>query len=158
MKRDEPLNRQYPNVSTIGNPVNTIYGYISDGLIKDQAMLDAYDKTHGFANFPLMPGDIKYKDIADVNGNTDNVINTNDRVAMGYPTVPEIIYGFGPSIKFKNLDFSFFFQGAARTSLMMSGFHPLLEIQIRHGEEFLILLLKTVGLLRIPMSLPNILG
>ena len=44
-------------------------------------MLDAYDKTHGFANFPLMPGDIKYKDIADVNGNTDNVINTNDRVA-----------------------------------------------------------------------------
>ena len=124
LKRDEPLNRQYPNVSTIGNPVNTIYGYISDGLIKDQAMLDAYDKTHGFANFPLMPGDIKYKDIADVNGNTDNVINTNDRVAMGYPTVPEIIYGFGPSIKFKNLDFSFFFQGAARTSLMMSGFHP----------------------------------
>ena len=36
----------------------------------------------------------------------------------------EIIYGFGPSIKYKNWDFSFFFQGAANTSLMMSGFHP----------------------------------
>lgn len=124
LKRDEPLNRLYPNVSTIGHPANSIYGYIADGLIKDQAMLEEYNKTHGFANYPLMPGDIKYQDIADINGDTDNVIDTNDRVRMGHPTVPEIIYGFGPSIKFKNLDFSFFFQGAARTSLMMSGFHP----------------------------------
>lgn len=43
---------------------------------------------------------------------------------MGYPTVPEIVYGFGPTMSYKNIDFSFFLQGAARTSLMMSGFHP----------------------------------
>ena len=43
---------------------------------------------------------------------------------MGYPTVPEIVYGFGPSLSYKNWDFSFFFQGVANTSLMMSGFAP----------------------------------
>lgn len=41
---------------------------------------------------------------------------------MGYPEDPEIVYGFGPSMKYKNWDFSFFFQGAARTSILMSGF------------------------------------
>lgn len=51
-------------------------------------------------------------------------ITSDDRVAMGYPTVPEIVYGFGPSISYKNWDFSFFFQGVANTSLMMSGFAP----------------------------------
>ena len=28
------------------------------------------------------------------------------------------VYGFGPSIKYKNLDFSLFFQGTGRVSLM----------------------------------------
>ena len=45
-------------------------------------------------------------------------------MVLGYPTIPEIIYGFGPSITWKNWDFSFFFQGQARVSFMMSGFEP----------------------------------
>lgn len=59
----------------------------------------------------LSPGDIKYVDQPDANGNCDGIINTNDRVYMGYPEDPEIVYGFGPSMKYKNWDFSFFFQG-----------------------------------------------
>lgn len=38
---------------------------------------------------------------------------------MGYPTVPEIQYGFGMSSGFKNVDFSFFFQGNARVSFFI---------------------------------------
>ncbi|MCH5598601.1 hypothetical protein [Niabella ginsengisoli] len=62
-----------------------------------------------------MAGDIKYKDI-----NNDGVINDNDRVAMGYPTVPEIQYGFGASILYKVVDFSFFFNGSARSSFFIN--------------------------------------
>ncbi|GIS28133.1 MAG: hypothetical protein CM15mP129_03300 [Chloroflexota bacterium] len=52
-----------------------------------------------------MPGDIKYKDI-----NNDGIIDINDEVPIGYPTTPEIIYGFGISSSYKNLDLSFFFK------------------------------------------------
>ncbi|MDR0699328.1 MAG: SusC/RagA family TonB-linked outer membrane protein, partial [Tannerella sp.] len=37
-------------------------------------------------------------------------------VPIGYPTSPEIVYGFGISTGYKNLDFSCFFQGLARES------------------------------------------
>src|SRR5690606_11771411 len=39
-----------------------------------------------------------------------------DRVPIGYPTIPEINYGFGLSAGYKNLDVSIFFQGSARSS------------------------------------------
>jgi hypothetical protein len=45
---------------------------------------------------------------------------------VGNPQDPEIVYGFGPSIKFKKWDFSFFFQGnrsrdVFRSSICRSG-------------------------------------
>jgi putative glutamine amidotransferase len=46
-------------------------------------------------------GDVKYVDQPDVNGNYDGQIDSDDRVAIGHPTIPEIIYGFGPSITWK---------------------------------------------------------
>ena len=42
-----------------------------------------------------MPGDIKYTDI-----NNDGVVNELDRVPIGKPTVPEIVYGFGVSASY----------------------------------------------------------
>jgi hypothetical protein len=56
-------------------------------------------------------GDIKYTDV-----NGDGVITTADRVPIGYPTSPEIIYGFGISFGHYGFDFSVFFQGLARES------------------------------------------
>ena len=41
-------------------------------------------------------------------------------VPLGYPTSPEIVYGFGLSAGWKNLDFSFFFQGLARESFLIA--------------------------------------
>jgi len=58
-----------------------------------------------------MGGDIKYRDI-----NNDGIISSLDRVPIGYPTEPEIIYGFGFSTGYKGFDFSCFFQGLARES------------------------------------------
>lgn len=112
-----------PALSKIGHSVNTIYGYVSNGLYIDQADIDANPESM-LGNIAIAPGDIKYVDQPDKNGEYDGKITTDDRVAMGYPEVPEIVYGFGPTISFRKWDFSLFFQGAARTSLMMSNFHP----------------------------------
>lgn len=119
---DEGLNTR-PNLSMIGRKLNTIMGYVADGLYLDEADI-ANSATSTIGNIAIAPGDIKYLDQPDRDGNYDGRITSDDRVALGNPTVPEIIYGFGPTLQFRNWDFSFFFQGAAKVSLMMSGFHP----------------------------------
>lgn len=112
-----------PALSAIGKKPNTIYGYQTNGLYIDAADI-ANSPTSTLGNIAIAPGDIKYIDQPNREGEYDGRITSDDRVAMGYPTIPEIIYGFGPSMSYKNWDFSFFFQGAANTSLMMSGFAP----------------------------------
>lgn len=122
LKRDEPPFRLYPNLSSVGHSLGQHLVYVAAGLFQDQADID----SHAQQSLGYIPqaGDIKYVDQPDANGVYDNIIDANDRVYMGYPSDPEIVYGFGPSMKYKNWDFSFFFQGVARTSILMSGFHP----------------------------------
>lgn len=112
-----------PALSMIGKSLNVNYGYVTDGLYIDRNDIANSAKSQ-IGNIAIAPGDIKYLDQPDANGEYDGIISTDDRVTMGFPTVPEVVYGFGPTMSYKNWDFSFFFQGAARTSLMMSGFHP----------------------------------
>ena len=38
---------------------------------------------------------------------------------IGKPYVPEIVFGFGASVGYKNIDISFFFQGAGNTSFFV---------------------------------------
>jgi TonB-linked SusC/RagA family outer membrane protein len=101
---DEYLKRK-------GHNSNQQWGLIAERLFVDEAEI-ANSPRQDFGEY--MAGDIKYKDV-----NGDGVVNDNDRVAMGYPTVPEIQYGFGPSIGWKNWDISFFFQGNARVSMFI---------------------------------------
>lgn len=103
---------EYPenlkHLSRNGHALNQTWGYIAERLF-----IDDYD----VANSPRQnfgeygPGDIKYHDV-----NGDNEITTLDRVPIGLPTVPEIIFGQGLSVGYKALDFSFFLQGSARSS------------------------------------------
>ena len=62
-----------------------------------------------------LAGDIKYKDI-----NNDGVITEADQVPIGFPTDPEIVYGFGLSAGYKGFDISCFFQGLARESFWLN--------------------------------------
>ncbi|WP_448635158.1 hypothetical protein [Pedobacter panaciterrae] len=41
-------------------------------------------------------------------------------MGLGFPTSPEIVYGFGFSVGYKGLDFSGFFNGQARTSFWIT--------------------------------------
>lgn len=135
LERDEPPFQLYPNLSSVGYSRGQHLVYVADGLFRDQADVDSHaEQTLGYIP---QPGDIKYVDQPDANGNCDGIINTNDRVYMGYPEDPITVYGFGPSMKYKNWDFSFFFQGAARTSILMSGFHPFGKNATRGVMKFI---------------------
>ena len=95
-----------------GYPVDQQWGLIGERLFADEAeIVNSPKQDWG----EYMAGDIKYKDV-----NNDGVVNDNDRVAMGYPTVPEMQYGFGLSMGYKNFDLSFFFQGNARVSIFIN--------------------------------------
>ena len=122
LKMDEPPYFEYPGLSDVGHPLGTYWGYVADGLFPDQETIDNSPRQD--LGYTPQPGDIKYVNQPNAKGEYDNVINSNDRVAIGHPYDPELVYGFGPSMKWKNWDFSFFFQGVARTSFMMYGMHP----------------------------------
>ncbi len=107
----------YPNMSHIGNPVNSIYGLIANGLFKDyDEILNSPAQKFGSG---AKPGDIKYQDVADDIANGKG-ITSNDRVLLGRPTAPEITYGFGGTLRYKKFDVGLFFQGNARTSFILS--------------------------------------
>ncbi|WP_113654516.1 SusC/RagA family TonB-linked outer membrane protein [Pedobacter namyangjuensis] len=114
--RDEP-QLAYPYLSKIGHPLNHQFGLIADGLYKDAA--DVTNSAKSAYSNVILPGDIKYRDL-----NNDGIINDNDRTVIGTPYVPQLIYGFGLTSKYKNFDFGFFFQGSGKSSIMMSSIHP----------------------------------
>jgi TonB-linked SusC/RagA family outer membrane protein len=113
-----------PAMSKIGQNVKQTMGFVTDGLYIDYADIMQNAQSAIGGGVEVAPGDIKYIDQPDRNGYYDGLITGEDQVPIGYPEVPEIIYGFGPTMQWKGVDFSFFFQGVARSSLMMSGFHP----------------------------------
>jgi len=127
---DEPPFTQYPNLSLVGHPINTLLGYKAERLFIDEAEI-AHHPTQQLGG-SVMPGDIMYRDITE-----DGIITSDDRVRMGHPTVPEIVYGFGPSFNYKSFDFSFLLQGVARTSFFITGFHPFGSSEIRNVLEFI---------------------
>jgi TonB-linked SusC/RagA family outer membrane protein len=109
------INAGLPWRSRIGLNLSQPFGYIAERLFIDQADI-ANSPIQTFGDY--MAGDIKYKDI-----NNDGIIDINDEVPIGYPTTPEIIYGFGTSASYRNLDFSFFFQGSARSSFFVDAYN-----------------------------------
>jgi TonB-linked SusC/RagA family outer membrane protein len=110
LEMDEP---NYPDeyLKKIGRNNNQLEGLIAERLFVDKAEIN-HSPVQNFSD--IMAGDIKYKDV-----NGDGVISDNDRVPMGFPSTPEIQYGFGISSGYKKWDFSFFFQGNARVSFFI---------------------------------------
>lgn len=97
-----------------GFRVDQARGLIAEGLFQD------YDEIR---RSPLQtfgevaPGDIKYKDV-----NGDGIISDLDEVPIGATTRPNLIYGFGLSVLWKDLDFNVHFQGAGKSSFFIDGY------------------------------------
>lgn len=117
---EEPAAYDYTR--STGNPVGQIFGLQAIGYFVDQADIDnSLPQQFG----PVKAGDIKYKDM-----NGDKVINSDDRVAMGYnSTCPEIYYSFSLGLEWKGLGFSAQFQGVGNYTAILSGtyYHPLVD-------------------------------
>jgi TonB-linked SusC/RagA family outer membrane protein len=105
---EEPDYSGNPWRSHLNRKISQRWGYVAERLFLDE---DEVKNSPQQLFGEYGAGDIKYKDI-----NRDMQIDENDQVPIGFPTTPEIIYGFGISAGYKNFDFSFFFQGSARSS------------------------------------------
>ena len=94
---------KYAFQSKVGQSANIPSIMISDGLFKDP---DDVKNSNQQIGGNLSAGDIKYVNISKLYGYDDDIVDISDWVWAKNPTVPEIVYGFGPSIRWKNLDFS----------------------------------------------------
>ncbi|WP_332367592.1 TonB-dependent receptor [Spirosoma telluris] len=88
------------NITVIGQPLGSFFGYQQLGIFQSQAELDAYPH---FSD--SRPGDVKF---ADVNG--DGKLTADDRTLIGN-NQPDFIYGITNSFSFKGIDLSIVAQG-----------------------------------------------
>ena len=121
VEQDEPSSIIGTNRSSTGKPIGQIFGLLDDGLFTnedfdniDNGTLNESVPSHTFG--PVRPGDIKYVDI-----NQDGIINDLDRTAIGGTVDPQIVYGMGLNITYKQIDLGLFFQGNARTNRVIGG-------------------------------------
>jgi TonB-linked SusC/RagA family outer membrane protein len=82
-----------------GHALGEFYGFVFDGLYKDQADLDNSPKSKLSGAISDI-GTIKMKDIT-----PDKEINENDRTFIGNPN-PDFLYGFSNQVSYKNFDLS----------------------------------------------------
>lgn len=104
-----------------GHSINQYFGLIAEGLYKEEDFEPGIEgllkEGIPIPKFGIVkPGDIKYKDI-----NGDKVIDSFDETAIGKPSVPEIVYGFGFNTRYKNFDLGVLFQGTGNFNNMLYG-------------------------------------
>ena len=102
-----------------GEAVGSFFGYVTDGIIKDEADLEAYkaklrnpadgslndEMTKVDTDHPLAVGDMKFKDL-----NNDGKIDTNDRKILGNG-FPALNFGINLGATYKDWDFSLYMYG-----------------------------------------------
>ena len=113
LEQDEP-DWKYTYQNKTGKKLDQQFGLIALGYFKDEEEIKNSAKQTFTPN--VRPGDIKYLDV-----NGDGLIDSYDRVAIGYSSIPEVVYGFGFQLGYKGFDLGVFFRGQARVSYMMGG-------------------------------------
>jgi TonB-linked SusC/RagA family outer membrane protein len=102
----------YPWQQRIGRKLGQRFGYTALGL---------YQSDEEVANSPYQtgtnrPGDIKYKDL-----NADGRIDSYDQGPIGYGSIPEIVYGFGPTVNWKGWSLAGWFKGISNVDIRPNG-------------------------------------
>ena len=95
-----------------GLPINTLWGYTTDGLFQTEEEIAAYKATY---STNTKPGDVKY-----VDRNNDGKIDANDMTVIGN-SFPKYIFGLNGNFSYKNFDLNILFQGAAKVDTRLAG-------------------------------------
>jgi len=112
----EPIMPAKSTRTEDGEPMAYFFGYQTDGIINDQAELDAY-LTAVPNNNKAELGDVKFIDQITVDTDDDGIpderdgeINADDRVKIGNPW-PALVGGITIDLEYKNFDISLFGNG-----------------------------------------------
>lgn len=92
--------------TTAGQPIQSFYGYIVDGIFQTQDEVD----NSPFQSDQTAPGDLKFRDISGPDGKPDGQITPDDRAFLGN-YLPDFSYSLNFNATYKNFDASVFFQG-----------------------------------------------
>jgi TonB-linked SusC/RagA family outer membrane protein len=95
------------SVTKAGLPIASFYGYIVDGVIKDDAEAASAPKFGSYTR----AGVFKFRDV-----NGDGVITAADKTIIGNPH-PDFTYGLNLALGYKNWDLTLFAQGVQGNEL-----------------------------------------
>ncbi|MDH6304221.1 TonB-linked SusC/RagA family outer membrane protein [Parabacteroides sp. PH5-13] len=104
-------NSDYRTITTEGKPINSFYGFETDGFFQTQEEVDNYAKWDGSVG----PGDIKY-----VDQNMDGELTPEDFVIFGNE-MPDWTFSSNMSVSWKGLRLDLFWQGVAGSDKLMTG-------------------------------------
>ena len=121
--------QKYGWMNQYGRNINSSKGYVAEGLFT-QAEIDDMARWESLssANKAITPkpfasqfgvvkaGDIKYKDL-----NGDGQIDAYDQTYISRGNVPTTVYGFGFTLRWKDLSIGMMFQGTAGAERVLSG-------------------------------------
>jgi TonB-linked SusC/RagA family outer membrane protein len=101
---------QYPgngmDKTILGRERSVVFGYITDGIFKSQAEVDAHVEQAGKG-----VGRLRYLDVAGPNGSgPDGLISDADRDFIG-KTDPDFTYGLNITLQYKQWDLNIFWNG-----------------------------------------------
>jgi TonB-linked SusC/RagA family outer membrane protein len=89
---------QQMTITKEGAPISSFYGFVIDGIFKDQAEVDAF--TDNVTQEGARPGTFRYRDV-----NDDGMISDLDRTIIGSPH-PDYTYGFNLNLGYKAFELS----------------------------------------------------
>jgi TonB-linked SusC/RagA family outer membrane protein len=104
-------NSDYRTITTEGKPINSFYGFATDGFFQTQEEVDNYAKWDNSVG----PGDIKY-----VDQNNDGELTPEDYIIFGNE-MPDWTFSSNMSVSWKNLRLDLFWQGVTGSDKLMTG-------------------------------------
>jgi len=102
----------YPWQQPVGRKLGQRFGLTALGLF--QSKDEIANSPHQTGD--IQPGDVKYKDL-----NGDGKIDNYDAGPIGYGSIPEMVYGFGPSISYKGFAVGGWFKGISNVDISVGG-------------------------------------
>lgn len=113
---DDPANA-LAYQKQLGRPLGYVSGFQALGIFQSQEEADNWYGGYEFGQ-KAIAGDIKYEDV-----DKDGAITNNDqKVLTNNSTKPAVTFGFQGGLKWKGFDANFLIQGAAKRTLLLTGY------------------------------------